>query len=131
MVKSRLDWTNTIFIAFSHLVAVGGLVWLILNWNWPIALAAAAWFAMCGLSITGGYHRLFSHPTYKAAWPLRMFYLLFGAASVQNSALKWSADHRVHHKFADQEKDPYNINKRVLVGTHRLGFVQGPTTRST
>ncbi|MEZ5975610.1 MAG: fatty acid desaturase [Planctomycetota bacterium] len=71
---------------------------------------AVVWFCFCGLSITGGYHRLFSHPTYKAIWPLRLFYLLFGAASVQNSALKWSADHRVHHKYADKEKDPYNIN---------------------
>ena len=59
------------------------------------------WFACCGLAITGGYHRYFSHPTYKANAFLRAFYLMFGAASVQNSALKWSADHRVHHAKTD------------------------------
>ncbi|HPF15282.1 MAG TPA: fatty acid desaturase [Planctomycetota bacterium] len=111
LAKPRLDWTNTLFLGFSHLMALGGVYWLIFHWSWPIFLGAVAWFGMCGLSITGGYHRLFSHPTYKAIWPLRMFYLLFGAASVQNSALKWSADHRIHHKFADQERDPYNINR--------------------
>jgi len=110
MATKRLDWTNTLFIAASHLLAVAGIVWLSLNWSWGIAIMAIVWFAFCGISITGGYHRLFSHPTYKAAWPLRLFYLLFGAASVQNSALKWSADHRVHHKYTDEEKDPYNIN---------------------
>ena len=111
MATKRIDWTNTLFIAFSHLLAVAGLFWLIFNWSWGIALMAVVWFGFCGLSITGGYHRLFSHPTYKAVWPLRVFYLLFGAASVQNSALKWSADHRIHHKHADKEEDPYNINR--------------------
>ena len=111
MDTKRLDWTNTVFIAFSHLLAIAGIVWLSLHWNWGVAAMAVVWFAFCGLSITGGYHRLFSHPTYKAVWPLRLFYLLFGAASVQNSALKWSADHRIHHKYADQEEDPYNINR--------------------
>ncbi|MBL4771425.1 MAG: fatty acid desaturase [Planctomycetes bacterium] len=111
MDQKRLDWTNTLFLAFSHLMAVAGIVWLSLHWNWSIALLAMLWFALCGLSITGGYHRLFSHPTYKAIAPLRAFYLLFGAASVQNSALKWSADHRIHHKYTDKEEDPYNIRK--------------------
>jgi stearoyl-CoA desaturase (delta-9 desaturase) len=111
MDQKRLAWTNVLFLGFSHLMAIGGIVWLCFHWSWSIALLAVLWFGFCGLSITGGYHRLFSHPTYKAIWPLRVFYLLFGAASVQNSALKWSADHRIHHKFTDLEQDPYNIKK--------------------
>ncbi len=111
MDQKKLDWTNTLFLAFSHLMGIAGIVWLCFHWSWSIALLAVLWFGFCGLSITGGYHRLFSHPTYRAIWPLRVFYLLFGAASVQNSALKWSADHRIHHKFTDREEDPYNIKK--------------------
>jgi stearoyl-CoA desaturase (delta-9 desaturase) len=30
---------------------------------------------------------------------------------VQNSALKWSADHRVHHSKTDRDEDPYNISR--------------------
>jgi stearoyl-CoA desaturase (delta-9 desaturase) len=63
------------------------------------------------VGITGGYHRLFAHPTYRASGAVRFFYLIFGAASVQNSALKWSADHRIHHTRTDQEQDPYNIRR--------------------
>ncbi|MCL4146891.1 UNVERIFIED_CONTAM: hypothetical protein GTU68_014432 [Idotea baltica] len=63
------------------------------------------------LSITGGYHRLFSHSAYKAAWPVRLFYLAFGASSFQNSAIKWAIDHRRHHAKVDTDKDPYNINR--------------------
>ena len=38
-------------------------------------------------------------------------YLIFGAASFQNSALKWSSDHRYHHRFVDKKSDPYNIQE--------------------
>ena len=45
---------------------------------------------------------------------MRAFYLLFGAAAVQNSALKWCADHRLHHAKTDTELDPYNIRRGFL-----------------
>lgn len=111
MIKRQLDWTNTIFIASAHVMAVVALVYTAINFHWQTLLLGLLWFAFCGLSITGGYHRLFSHITYKAAWPLRLFYLCFGAASVQNSALKWSADHRVHHLKVDTLRDPYDISQ--------------------
>jgi len=64
-----------------------------------------------GVSVTGGYHRLFAHGTYQAHPIVRAFYLFFGAAAVENSALKWSADHRRHHGYTDDNLDPYNIRK--------------------
>ena len=72
-------------------------------------ILAAIYFCISSTSITAGYHRLFSHPTYKARWPLKLFYLLFGAAAVQGSAIQWSAQHRDHHTFCDKNGDPYNI----------------------
>jgi stearoyl-CoA desaturase (Delta-9 desaturase) len=109
---ARLDWVNISFIAAAHLLALAGIAWLIwapFSW-WTFSLTLV-YFAFCGVSITGGYHRLFSHPTYKTGVLLRLFYLLFGAASVQNSALKWSADHRKHHREVDDKDDPYNIRR--------------------
>ena len=62
-----------------------------------------------GLSITGGYHRLWSHKAYKANAVVRFFYALGGALALQNSALHWSSDHRIHHKHVDNnDKDPYS-----------------------
>lgn len=107
----RLDWINLTVIAGVHLLALAGVFWMIFRFSgWTLGLGLL-WGACCGLSITGGYHRLFAHPTYRASWPLRLFYLLFGAASVQNSALKWASDHRRHHASTDEEADPYNIRK--------------------
>lgn len=120
--KQRLDWVNVSFISFVHLVAAFTVVYLIfIQFSWWTIGLGLIWLACCGISITGGYHRLFSHPTYKATKLLKAFYLFFGAAAVQNSALKWSADHRVHHTFADREEDPYNI-KRGFWWAH-IGWV--------
>jgi stearoyl-CoA desaturase (Delta-9 desaturase) len=64
-----------------------------------------------GMSITGGYHRLWSHKAYKASAPVRFIYALGGALALQNSALHWASDHRVHHKHVDDnDKDPYSAN---------------------
>jgi stearoyl-CoA desaturase (Delta-9 desaturase) len=77
---------------------------------WFILLFAFFYVASL-VSITGGYHRLFSHKAYEAHWSLRLFYALFGAAAFQQSILKWAGDHRVHHRFVDTDQDPYNINR--------------------
>lgn len=111
--KVTIDWVNTIFLTSTPIIAIilgwmffakNGLVWS------QIALAVAFYF-ITGLSITGGYHRLFSHRAYKANNLVKFLYLIFGAATFQNSALKWCSDHRIHHNHVDEEKDPYNINK--------------------
>jgi stearoyl-CoA desaturase (delta-9 desaturase) len=64
-----------------------------------------------GLSVTCGYHRLFTHRDYQARWPVRLAMLCLGAASFENSALKWASDHRIHHHSVDQADDPYSIRK--------------------
>ena len=63
-----------------------------------------------GLSITLGYHRLYSHLSFKANLPVRLFVAIFGAAAWENSILNWCSDHRRHHKHVDHDDDPYNIN---------------------
>ncbi|MDG1499596.1 MAG: fatty acid desaturase [Planctomycetota bacterium] len=108
--KKEIDLVNTLFLGITHLLAPVAILYMILGqFSWWTFGLGFLYFALCGLSITGGYHRLFSHPTYRARGFLRFFYLFFGAASVQNSALKWSSDHREHHGEVDTEQDPYNI----------------------
>jgi stearoyl-CoA desaturase (delta-9 desaturase) len=111
-MKQRLDWTNTVTLGLFHLFAVVAIVYLVAVKASPWTLGLGVlWMSLTGLAITGGYHRLFAHRTYRARAPLRAFYLLFGAASVQNSALKWASDHRLHHAHCDQPKDPYSIQR--------------------
>lgn len=94
---------------------------MVAHFNWWTLLLGLAWFVLCGLSITAGYHRLFAHRTYEAVSGLRLAALLFGAASAQNSALHWANNHRVHHSKVDRDEDPYNIN-RGFIWAH-IGWV--------
>ncbi|HJX29326.1 MAG TPA: fatty acid desaturase [Thermoanaerobaculia bacterium] len=111
--KPRINWTNTIFLLGTLLVAAVGTPWYIMKYGlgWPETLTFLGIWLSVGLSVTAGYHRLFAHKTYQAAWPVRLFFLVFGSAALENSILKWAADHRVHHAHVDEERDPYNITK--------------------
>lgn len=63
----------------------------------------------CGISITAGYHRLWSHKAYEANAFVRFVLAIGGAMALQNSILHWSSDHRIHHKHVDDnDKDPYS-----------------------
>lgn len=64
-----------------------------------------------GMSVTGGYHRYFSHRTFKAHPVVESVLLFFGAMAMQSSALRWAHDHRLHHAHVDTDQDPYSINK--------------------
>lgn len=111
--RPRVNWTNTIFLIGTLLIALVGTPWYIMTHGlgWPETLTAFFIWLFVGLSITGGYHRLYSHKTYQAAWPVRLFYLVFGAGALENSVVEWAADHRVHHSHVDHDRDPYNIQK--------------------
>ena len=78
----------------------------------PGLLIFAFVFAIAtNMSITAGYHRLFSHRSYEARTWVEAVFLLIGASAFQGSCLKWSSDHRQHHTEIDSENDPYSINK--------------------
>jgi len=109
----KINWTNTLFLLLTPVVGIGGLIFLILNNQIHLATVVLTFvFIMAtGLTITAGYHRLFSHNTYQANAFVRVLFLIFGAAAFQGSALEWCTDHRNHHRYSETEKDPYNIDK--------------------
>jgi stearoyl-CoA desaturase (delta-9 desaturase) len=77
----------------------------------PIWILSIFYTLATGLSITVGYHRLFAHVTYKAHPAVRFLLLFFGAAAFEQSALKWSSQHRDHHQYLDTERDPYSVTR--------------------
>lgn len=109
----KFEWANVLFLTITPLIALIAepLYAYAYGIPWQVWCVFAFYMAATGLSITAGYHRLFSHRTYQAHTGVKLFFLLFGAAAFENSALKWSADHRRHHAFTDTDKDPYNIRE--------------------
>lgn len=94
-----------------HLGGLVGLIWIVTRPSGATVVLAAAMHVVCGLSVTAGYHRLFAHRTFRARAPVRWALLVFGAATFQNSALSWSADHRAHHADTDGPGDPHAITR--------------------
>ena len=111
--KPRLKWVSIIFLLGTLLIAAIGTPWYIATagLGWPEAVTFLVLWIFTGLSVTAGYHRLFAHKTFQASWPVRLFFLVFGAGALENSILFWAADHRIHHAHVDEERDPYNITK--------------------
>jgi stearoyl-CoA desaturase (Delta-9 desaturase) len=109
----KVRWSNSVFLIGTLLVSLTAAP----AYLWQTGLSVfqlslfVFFFVATGLSITLGYHRLFSHLSFKARWPVRLFTLLFGAAAFENSALNWAADHRRHHRRVDEEEDPYDISR--------------------
>ena len=111
---TKINWLNTIFLIATPILALLGVV---LDWSYFGApgllefLIFMSFYYACGLSITVGYHRLFSHRSHDASWPLVLFYSIFGAGAFQNSIIEWCSDHRNHHKSTDTEDDPYSASR--------------------
>ena len=114
--RNSLNIINSTFLVGMPLLALVSVVFYSLTYgiSWAEPVIFVVFYLACGLSITAGYHRLFSHRTHKAAWPMRLFYALFGAAAFQNSAIKWCSDHRRHHLKTDEEEDPYTVKKGFM-----------------
>ena len=75
-------------------------------------IASVVLIYFSGMSITAGYHRLWSHKAYQANIFVRVVLAIGGAMSLQNSILHWCSDHRIHHKHVDDnDHDPYSAKK--------------------
>ena len=110
---NRVNWTTSSFLIGTLALAVTAVplyLWFFGLDRFQVILFFALLFA-CGFSVTLGYHRLFSHISFRAAWPIRLFTLIFGAGAFENSVLMWASEHRRHHKHVDYDDDPYCISK--------------------
>ncbi|MEU6734821.1 acyl-CoA desaturase [Streptomyces physcomitrii] len=83
-----------------------------LLWGWGVSwldLGLLVFFYYLGIhGITIGFHRYFTHGSFKAKRPLRIALALAGSLAVEGPLVRWVADHRKHHKFSDAEGDPHS-----------------------
>ncbi|MDB4412105.1 fatty acid desaturase [bacterium] len=111
----RVNWVNTSFLfVITSIGVIAAPIFLFFNFSGvtPLVWGMFAFYMIAtGLSITLGYHRLFSHLSFKAKWPVRLAALVFGACAFENSVIHWASDHRRHHKHVDEDEDPYDISK--------------------
>jgi stearoyl-CoA desaturase (Delta-9 desaturase) len=83
-------------------VAWGG--WL----SWTDVGIGVAMYLIAGHGVTAGFHRHFTHLSYKAKRPLRIALAIAGSLGIEGPVIRWVADHRRHHKYSDKEGDPHS-----------------------
>ena len=112
-LEDGLCWSTVAGLALIHVAGIVGVVWVVTNPSAATIALAVVMYGLCGIAITAGYHRLFAHRTYRASPAVRWVMLALGAASFQNSAVSWSADHRAHHANTDGAADPHAVTRGI------------------
>ena len=83
-----------------------------LAWGWGLGwhdiVIAFVFYVVTGMGITMGFHRHFTHSSFKAAKPLHVSLAIAGSLAIEGPVLVWVADHRRHHKYSDREGDPHS-----------------------
>ncbi len=115
-MKKKFCLPTLLYIGGYHLFLMIALPIYFLNHtpSLGIILTTIGLVFISGMSITAGYHRLYSHSCYKVHPVIEAFLLFFGTLATQGSALKWAHDHRLHHAHVDTDKDPYSVKKGLL-----------------
>jgi stearoyl-CoA desaturase (delta-9 desaturase) len=83
-----------------------------LAWGWALdwhdLMIGLVFYVVTGLGVTVGYHRHFTHASFKAKTGLRVALGITGSMSLEGSVLTCVATHRRHHKYSDREGDPHS-----------------------
>jgi stearoyl-CoA desaturase (delta-9 desaturase) len=84
-------------------------------------LLGVGFYALAGHGVTVGYHRYFTHGSFKAPRALRVALGIAGCLAVEGGPIGWVAAHRRHHQFSDSSGDPHS--------PYRFGVGLGPQIR--
>jgi len=108
--NKSLNYPMIIYVSLVHAVAAAGVLRL-RDCSAETLLFAFLLWPISGFGITVGVHRLWSHRSYTASFPLRAFLMFCNSIANQGSIFHWARDHRVHHKFSETDADPHNATR--------------------
>ena len=72
--------------------------------SWPDLVVAGGRLALCGVGVTVGFHRLFTHRSFKTRPAMRLVLGVLGSAAVEGPLIEWVSNHRKHHRFSDEHE---------------------------
>ncbi|GAA4224971.1 acyl-CoA desaturase [Actinomadura meridiana] len=105
--------------------------------GWTDIVLMAVFYVLTAGGVTVGYHRHFTHGSFRAKRPLKVFLALAGSLAIEGPVISWVADHRRHHKHSDKEMDPHSPWRfgndwkalaKGLVWAHYGWLFDGPRT---
>ncbi len=119
LASEKINWRESIPFFLIHL-ACGLAFWT--GFSWVAAVALALTYGVRMFAITAGYHRYFSHRTFKTSRWFQFALAFLGAAALQKGPLWWAAHHRHHHRYSDQEEDLHSPRQKGFWWAH-VGWI--------
>jgi stearoyl-CoA desaturase (delta-9 desaturase) len=90
------------------LLAAVPVAWVWGFLNWQTIGVGIVFYLFSGLGIAMGFHRYFTHGSFKANRAFKILLGVAGSMAVEGPILDWVSDHRKHHKYSDKEGDPHS-----------------------
>ena len=103
--EARTDWVSAIPFLLVHLAPLGAFFVTVTWQDW--VLCGVLYFTRM-FCITAGYHRYFSHRSYKMGRTAQFLMAFGGTTAVQKGPLWWASHHRVHHRYTDLDGDVHS-----------------------
>ncbi len=106
-IKERVALAIFIAVPFLAVVAAVPVAWG--GWlGWHDVIIALVMYAISGHGVTVGFHRHFTHKSFKPNRGTKIALAISGSMAIEGPVIQWVADHRKHHKFSDRDGDPHS-----------------------
>jgi stearoyl-CoA desaturase (delta-9 desaturase) len=116
----RLNWISSLPFFGVHLFALIAPFCIPFHWSY-VAWALGLYYGRMWV-VTMGYHRYFSHRTFKTSRLFQFLLAFLAETSVQKGVLWWAANHRHHHRESDLPKDIHSPLQRGFLWSH-VGWI--------
>ena len=113
--KHQIRWIKSIPFVAMHLAVV---TVFFVPFSWPLVALCIGSYYLRMFALTAGYHRYFSHRTYKMNRFTQFMMAWLGSTCVQKGVLWWAANHRLHHHHSDQPEDVHSPVQRGFWWSH-------------
>jgi stearoyl-CoA desaturase (delta-9 desaturase) len=114
------DWMRGIPFLGLH---VACLLVFVVDWSWLAIAVAVFLYALRVFTLTGFYHRYFSHRSFKTWRIVQFIFAVIGCMSMQRGPLWWAAHHRHHHKHSDEPDDLHSPKQKGIFWSHMMWFL--------
>jgi stearoyl-CoA desaturase (delta-9 desaturase) len=101
----RTDWLSAIPFFGVHLAPVAAFFVTV---TWQDWMLCAVLYVTRMFFITAGYHRYFSHRSYRMGRVTQFLMAFGGTTAVQKGPLWWAGHHRLHHRYTDLDDDVHS-----------------------
>ena len=112
-------YPNTAAFVIVHLVPLAA-IWT--GVTLTAVVMGVALYVIRMFAITAGYHRYFSHRSFKTSRVVQFLFAVVAMSSAQKSVLWWAALHRHHHRHSDTEEDVHSPVHRSFFYSH-VGWI--------